>query len=310
MLTIVYQTNRMNPRAEWFFESLERETGGNYQDIKIVMVDFHYGKPLRKPQCKLPPHFVHVAPKPTVWQGKHRLTARDYFAASNSRNTGICHAENGWIAFVDDLSVLLPGWLAAVRLAMAENYIVLGAYRKMKKLVVEKGEVKSYEDFPPGVDTRWNILGKQGEAVPCGGDRLFGCSLAAPVEAFLSINGFDEDCDSMGAEDYIAGMMMEHQGYRFRYDLRMLTYESEEAHFEDAPFLRIIKKMVPERVGQKDASHVMLNWVRTGGRTRSPGYFGAGGLRELRTKILAGEPFPICQVPQHDWRDGQPLIDM
>lgn len=309
-LTIAYLTCRMNPRFEWFFQSLERETGGDYIGIKVVVVDHHFGKPLRHPKCKLPENMVHTAPKPTVWNGPHRLTTQDYFAASNARNTAVCHADNGYIAFVDDLSVLLPGWLNAVREAMAGGYIVLGCYKKMNKLVVENGEVKSFEDFPPGVDTRMAIIGKPGQAVPCGGDRLFGCSFAAPVEALLQVNGSDEDCDAMGGEDYILGMMLEHHGWKLRYDMRMMTYESEEAHSEDPPFKRVYKALVPPQPQHKDSSHLMLYWVRDGGRKRAPNYFGPDGIRGLRQKILAGEPFPICQIPEHHWPDKQPLREM
>lgn len=296
----------MEPRIEWFFDSLQNETKEDYRDIKVVVVDFW-----AEERKLLNPHaaITHVPPKPTVWQGRHRLTRENYFAASNARNTAICLAEDGWIAFVDDVSVLLPGWLEAVRRGMAENYIVLGAYKKVKDLVVTQGEVKSFTPFPPGVDSRWGS-GDETRAVPAGGSWMFGCSMAGPVEAFLQINGFDEDCDSMGSEDYIAGMMLEQNGWAFRYDRRMLTYESEELHHVEAAFKRIIKARTERsRFAEIDASHTILNRVREG-RKAAPNYFGEGGLRTLRKKILNGEPFPIVQIQEHDWRDGQAIREM
>src|SRR3954452_25399797 len=123
---------------------------------------------------------------------------------------------------------------------MAEGYIVLGAYRKVFDLEVHEGEVVHFRDHPGGWDSRWNKGGAE-RPVPMDGGSLFGCSLAAPVEAFLKINGWDEDCDSKSTEDYTAGIMLQHAGYDLRYDRRMLSLESEEAHDEDPPYPRIIK---------------------------------------------------------------------
>jgi hypothetical protein len=325
MLTIAYFTNRKNPRLQWFFDSLHRETGGNYRGqraqgterIRVVVVDFYAYTAIAQEHR---PYQINgdrmkegggelwvTQPKPTVWQGQHKLTSVDYFCPSNARNTAIALAPDGYIAFVDDLSVLLPGWLSAVREAEAGGYIALGAYKKQLKMVVEGGDIKSFDPYSNGVDSRWSAGADH--PVPAAGSWMFGCSLAAPVQAFLDINGFDEDCDSMGGEDYLAGMMLERAGYRLMYDRRMLTYESEEAHHEDPPFKRIIKIHRGAHPGCKDASHAILQQVQ-GGRNRAPNYFGPEGLAGLRRRALAGEPFPICQIPQHDWRDSQPLAEM
>ena len=109
----------------------------------------------------------------------------------------------------------------------------------------------------------------------------------------------------MGFEDCIMGIMLEHNGWQVLYDRRMLTWESEEAHHEEQPFLRIIKK-----TPLPDASWAILNPVQSGERKRAPNYFDPPGITGLRQKILAGQPFPIQQIPQHDWRDGQPLSEM
>jgi hypothetical protein len=319
-LTIAYLTNRKNPRLRWFFDSLHRETGGNYTGIRVVVVDYWFHD-----RCNVWPEahdvaawadriikaggdYFHGSPKPSVWQGPHRLTTRDYFAASNARNTALCLAPDGFIAYVDDLSVLMPGWLTAVRDAMAGNYVVLGAYKKQKQLVVENGEVQSFEEFPAGVDSRWG-RGRDDGPVVAAGSWLFGCSVAGPVEAWLRINGWDEDNDSMGGEDYACGIMLERAGYQIRYDRRMLTYESEEAHHEERPFLRVIKKHRGANAACPDASHWMLQAVMRD-RHRAPNYFGPEGIRGVRAQVLAGEPFPITQIPQHHWPDGQPLSEM
>lgn len=317
MLTIAFFTSRKEPKIEWFFDSLHRETGGNYDGIKVVIVDLWepYRLKLGSSAVHFPetrgflgvkvPH-IHVSPKPCVWQGDHRLTEEDWFAASNARNTAICLAPDGWIAFVDDLSVLLPGWFAAVREAMAgpQNKIICGSYRKVLKLEVADGNVKSFDDHPGGHDNRAAHVTGSGPH-PCAGNWLYGCSLAAPVEAFLGINGFPEAlCDGLGFEDVIAGIMLEKRGYTFAYDRRMMTYESEELHAQ----LPVMKRS-DYGVSPEDKSHAVLRIAQQGDGWH-PNYFGPEGLRGLRQRVLAGEPFPVMQIPQHEWWTGTPLKDL
>jgi hypothetical protein len=316
-LTIAYFTSRKQPMIEWFFGSLERETGGDYSGIGLVIVDFYafdrFGEGDRD---KLPEFDSYLAkfngpirytkPKSTVWQGKHRRTKVDWFAAANARNTAICLAPDGWIAFVDDLSVLLPGWLTRVREAMKgpQNRITCGAYRKVRDLVVKDGEVISYTDNPPGNDNRLAHVKGDGPH-ECGSNWLYGCSLAAPVEAFLVINGFPEAlCDGMGFEDVIAGIMLGKKGYSFVYDPRMMTFESEELHAQ----LPVMKRS-DYGVSPNDKSHAILNIAVTGDGWH-PNYFGEEGIRGLRQRVLAGEPFPICGVPEHEWYSKTRLEDL
>lgn len=298
MLTIAYITCREDPKIGWFFDSLKRQILPE-DEIEVVVVS-HYELSWLNPPIYDGVTFT--KPKPTVWQGEYRLTARNYFAPSNSRNTAICLAPDGWIAFVDDLSVLLPGWLSAVREAMKGKKIILGAYKKMKNLFVENGEAQSFTEFQAGLDSRWNS-GRIEGPVPAAGGWLFGCSFAAPVEALLKVNGLDENCDSCGGEDYCLGIRLENAGYEFIYDLRMLTYESEEHHYIGEPFIRMDKGKSP-----KDKSHALLNMALKS--KYAPNYFGEGGIRSLREKILRGQSFPIPQIPDRDFFDGQKLSEM
>ncbi len=303
---------------EWFFDSLDRETKGNYEGIKVVVVDFWFDQrnnewidahAMNDAALRIKAGggvFVAGPPKPSVWQGPHRRTQVDWFAAGSCRNTAICLAPDGWIAFVDDLSVLLPGWLSRVRAAMEgpQNRITCGAYRKVKDLVVRAGEVISYTNFPPGNDNRLAHVVGDGPH-ECGSNWLYGCSLAAPVEAFLSINGFPEAlCDGLGFEDVIAGIMMGKKGYNFVYDPRMMTFESEELHAQ----LPIMKRS-DYGVSPNDKSHAVLNIALTGNGWH-PNYFGEAGIRGLRQRVLAGEPFPVERVPEHEWYVGTRLEEL
>ena len=104
MITFIYSTCRKHPRFEWFIDCLERQC----KDIKIqvVLVDFELqydSTRLDRYQNKF--DFIHVTPKPSAFQGKYRLSNRDYFAASIPRNTGVCYAKYDYLIFVDDLSI-------------------------------------------------------------------------------------------------------------------------------------------------------------------------------------------------------------
>lgn len=311
MITFSYFTNRKEPKIHWFFDSLAREAKQlGLTSAKLVVVDFYALSPRRKEifQMKydrsgLEFDYIHVPPKPSVWQGPHRLTKSDFFAAANARNTALCLAPDGYLVCADDLAVLLPGWLTEVLLAHSDGHVAAGAYMKVRELKVRKGQVIHYQQFPEGIDTRYGRLADPKEPHIIGGGELYGASMGAPVEALLRINGWDEDCDSMGSEDYICGMMLEHHGYPARYHPKMMTYESEELHYKDTPMSRIIKPMK----GVKDATWQMLNWVKGGARRYATNYQSMSDTRDL---VLGGGEFPIIQCPEHDWRDGQPLREM
>lgn len=318
-LTIGYFTGRHDSKLEWFADSLRRSIGDdNTLGVRIVVVDF-WAQPMpgwpeeavldRKQVVRSLLSgfdFIYVAPKPTVWQGRFRLTKQDWFAASNARNTAVCLSPGDWIAFVDDLSVLLPGWLTRVREAMQHpRRITCGAYRKVKDLVVNGGTVTSFTDHPGGHDNRLAHVQGPGPH-PCAGNWMYGCSLVAPVEAFLSINGFPEAwCDGMGFEDCVAGIMLDKKGYSFVYDPRMMTYESEELHHQ----LPVMKRS-DYGVSPNDKSHAVLNAARSGPGWWHPNYFGEEGIRGLRARVLAGEPFPIVQIPAHEWFTSRPLGEL
>jgi glycosyltransferase involved in cell wall biosynthesis len=314
-LTIAYITSRANSRITWFLDSLKKQ-GGFSSDVSVVVVD-RVGNSMAvieqllgvecsvpiKPEERWNGAFIRVTrPKPCVWQGEHRLTKEDWFAASNARNTALCLALDGWIAYVDDLSVLLPTWLDAVKEAMRENWLVCGAYKKVKNLVVEDGLVKSFEEFPGGIDARWN-RGSDSKAVPIGGHEMFGCSCAMPVEALLQINGWPEVADGLGFEDCITGIVLNNAGYGFRYDRRMCTYESAEAHEEEPSLKKRDKGKSP-----LDKSHAVLRIAKQS--KNWPNFFGPEGIRGLRQRVLDGEAFPIMGIPTRDWYDGALISEM
>jgi hypothetical protein len=325
MLTVAYVTNRAQPMLEWFLESLQNELAQHeYHNgfFEVIVVSKEQLVTPVFPQISDDSFVLNnykgkhykfnirfVEPKPSVWQGRYRLTKQDFFDASGARNSALCHAQDGHILFLDDLSVLMPGFMSAVLQHMQSDKIALGAYRKVKELVVENGLVKSFtpslneKGIDVGIDSRWN----HGSDVPvvAAGSWLFGCSLLAPVDALIKVGGWPEAiCGGMGSEDSIMGIMLQNSGNQFVYDRRMLTYESEEHHHFGTVMRRDDKGISPN-----DKSHAALN-MALGGMKFHPNHFGDEGIIGLRKRILAGEAFPIPKIPQHDWYDGQPLSEM
>lgn len=312
LITIGYLTSRKDPKLEFFLRTLKRETRNSAGGIQLIVVDFclndddgtrkKWLENLAKTDGPDGLEILHVPPKPCVWQGKHRKTVQHHFAASNARNTVFALAKNDFVACVDDLSALLPGWLDNALHARHHGYVALGSYKKVLKLDVNADGAISFEHFQPGVDSRWNLGSDLGirEAT---GSYMFGCSFALPVEFAMAVNGFDEICDGTGFEDVEFGCRLERASCKIFYNRNMCTYESEEGHGAEGN-----QKFVRE--SKMTTCGLMSDWWIKNNRIDSRETWTIGNkfnLRELRTHMLAGGEFPIPEEPKHDWRDGKPL---
>jgi GT2 family glycosyltransferase len=328
MISIVYSSSRWDSKIEWFLDALFLQTTPkDREELEIIFVDRHlwddgvemvtdslvdvtskwmYPKRRREFIDKNAGRFncVHLPPKPCSWQGPWRLTKEEWFAASNSRNTGIAVAKHNFLAFADDLSLPKERWFASVLRACEVGLVTCGAYQKVKKMEVENGTLKSHEYFAGGVDNR--IGNTNGNLTNCTGNWLYGCSFVSPLQALLDVNGFDENCDGMGFEDCILGFRMENHGYRFRYDPDLFTYESEELHHLDKAMRREDKGLSP-----KDKSHAMLDEARVTKRAVNH-HLGAGGILEIRERYKKEQRLvlPIYPGPIKDWYDQQPIGEM
>jgi hypothetical protein len=316
MISVVIVTSRKDNRLEWLFESIARQIPqGEQNQFQFIVVDRFADEEGRKEATKikfqvafgLDSNFVHLSPKPTPWQGSSRLTKEEYFSPANARNTGLCLAKGEYVIFADDISVALPTWLAAAQNIVSRGEIALGAYRKVKSMEVSDGLIKAFEDHPSGHDCRWHI-GRDDSDVEVPPGMLFGCSVGGPIEAFLSVNGFDERCDAMGigGEDTMMGLMLQRRGHKLMYSRRMLTYESEELHHIEQPLKRVIQKIE----GREDASWEMLRKVRDTNCDYAPNYFPDGGIRLLRGKMLNGQAEWPAPLPEHEWYSGRKLSEL
>jgi hypothetical protein len=310
-LSIVYLTSRKQSCVQWFVDSLHRQTPHVADiNIQLVFVDtriWYDGEPRRKEFANAVAgrfDFTHTPPKDTVWQGPRRLTTQDYFCASSARNTGCMYAKHEYLLFVDDLSVLMPGWLENALHAAENGYVVCGAYKKVKKLVVEDGIATSYEEFAGGIDSRWS-MGSPSGIVKWTGSALYGCSFGCPTDGFLRVNGFDEMLDGQSGEDYDFGIRIERAGYSVFYNRNMLTLESEELHGQ----LPVMKRVIKHKEGSPDASVICLNRVlnETQRIRTMQEYYDLATERQL---VLAGSEPTFINAPQHHWFDGMPLSEM
>jgi len=306
--TIAYMTNRRDPHFDWFLQSLERQCMPQHQ--QVIIVDFYADEPGRKESVQELNHgfkITHVTPKPSLWQGKHKITKGECFDAGNARNTALCLAREMHIAWVDDVSVLTPNWYSRVLAATARNAITLGSYRKVYNLEVENGLVVDVTDNPIGHDVRRSHVRDLTKVTPCDPRWLFGCSLVAPVETMLDLGGWPEQlCAGTGYEDCVMALVVRNNGIRTVFDPVMMTVESEEAHHIDVPFLRWDPcKGDPNANPKDDKSHAMLR-IGAGWKKTENGY----DIRELRNHVLLGGEFPVPTGPTTEWFTGTPLTEI
>lgn len=325
--SVAYFTNRLEPQFEWFVEALSEQAANDLSEIQLVLVDYWLapGHPHKIPDgrraymasvvdgmCS----FLHIPPKPTPWQGAHRQTSRDWFAASNARNTALIVADGRTFVGVDDLSVPLPGWWDQVRHSAEHGYLGMGSYRKVRDLVVEGGRVVRYRDDGDGIDSRWNT-GSDGGIVPAPGHHLFGCNMALPLEVALKVDGFESWCDRIGSEDTDFGMRVQRTGCPCYYNRNQCTLECADGH-EREPSLKRDKCRVPaERLPKAlegafpqglDSDHVLVKaLISDGGRTQPLERNDLKGQRELWRKEGRFME-PACGA--YDWASGLSLSQL
>lgn len=325
--SVAYFTNRREPHFEWFVDAFMQQAKDDLKETQLVLVDYwltpgHPHQPIPGRMERMDDlvdgrcYFLHIPPKPTSWQGAHRQTKHDWFAASNTRNTALIVADGKTFVGVDDLSVPLPGWWDQVRHSAAHGYLAMGAYKKVRQLTVERGQVLNYLDDGKGHDSRWGT-GHDGGISTSTGAMLYGCNFALPLEAALRVDGFDEWCNRIGAEDYDFGMRVERAGVRAYYNRNMMTLESSEGHEIEPSFKRDKCRVPADRLPKSlegafpnglDSDHVMIKaLIADGGRTQPLERNDLKGQRELWRKegrFLE----PACGA--YDWASGLSLSQL
>lgn len=297
-LTICYVTARHEPKLEWFLDSLDRETGKDYSNTKIIVVDTLLWSRKDITLYNGDKNLIMVEPKPTIWQGKHRITKEDWWAKCNAMNTGIALCDTEWIAFVDDRSVLSHGWLQCVQDSMIHGYAVCGSYEKRANLKVENGEVLDGGELL-GLDIRTQ------RGFPHRTADWYGGSGALPLEWCLRVNGFPEDItDGLGFEDIAFGILLRNNHLEMRYDSRMRIIE-DRTPTEIGGALKRASKPSPNDDKYQAKDYRILSIM--GASTTSGNSY---DLTDLRQRVLRGEPFPPPTASHKDWFDGEEISQM
>jgi hypothetical protein len=317
MLTIAYFTCRKNPMIEMFFRSLRRECKGDFSMLDVIVVDYYAAeigrqewmeKLLIENGCEKLTNFRHVEPKPNVWNGRFKKTKRDYFNAANSRNTAFALCRTTAIACIDDLSAMKTGWLDNALHASDGGYCSLGMYKKVLDLAVDMEGNLSFQEQEGvvGRDSRWH-LGNDDGIVEAQGVWMFGCSFVIPIESVLKVNGIDEICATVGMDDGEFGARLGRTGLKFYLNKNLFTYEDEKAHFAEGN-QAFIREAIPYRGNQE----LMTDWYIYNRNIKGNSVWTEGNdfnLKELREKVLAGEPFPM-PTTEFCWRTGKRLEEL
>jgi hypothetical protein len=319
-ISIVYSTHRTEPRFHWFADSLAAQLDGDAPEV-VVVDGLHSPEREHAMTATVAGRFPFraVPPKPTPYNGPHRLTRLEYFAAASARNTGIVHATRPYLVFVDDLSVLMRGWWDEVTLAADTGTVVVGCYHRQRAMRVEHGTLVSSIETAEGLDSRWE-LGEEGAYVEVSGGHVFGSNFCAPRELLLAVNGFDEHCSAVGAEDYHLGIRLEWAGAHILLSHDLLMIESDDGRENQAELVRLDKVLGEEAYlarlrdfgverrsteGNFDVSHLLLDILYGTREIRSRGNY-----YDLANLVPDDLPGLVERFPTHDWVDGQPLAEM
>jgi len=281
-LSICYLTGRAEPHLEWVLQAIRKQRRKE-DKIELVVVDA-----LERSQRDLTSdvsgveHLVVVAPKPNLWQGRHRVTSRDFWAKSQAANTAICRARYDYVAFLDDRCILGDRWLATIR----DGY--------QKRTAVQAG---AYERIPGAgqkeIDHRLQLHpnGKK----RCDGGWLYGCTFALPLAWALKVNGFEEGMDGLAQEDCMFGFQLVNAGYRIDFVPSLFVTLHREPYAEHA--------YERERGGDK----LLAAQERFQKRKRTEF---TPDLRVLRSRLRAGADFPMPDFGNLDWYDGRLIQDL
>lgn len=320
-IDIVFATGREEPSFDWFADGLARQLGDG-DDVRVIVVDAYFSpERTRRFAREAGERFAlrHSPPKPSPWQGPHRFTRAEYFAAASARNTGLVLACAPYVVFVDDCSVPMPGWWAGIKRAAAAGAIVTGAYRRAADMRVEAGVLVDAQVEAGGHDTRWSF-GDDAGPVPAAGNHLYTPSMGAPRESLVSINGFDEMCDSTACEDWQLGVRLANTGATILYDRSMMTVEHEGHQRVGRPLLRVDPELPADAymsrlagfgvhrrtvAGRHSCTAMIADIVYgTGSGATHGNYY------HLNTLTEAGFPDTIRRFPTHRWFDDVPLASL
>lgn len=285
-ITIGYITAREQPQLNWLIDGLEQQARSG-DKIELIVVDA-LGRPAKDigfREIKAITKLIETRPKPSLWQGPHRITAHDFFANANARNTAIVLCSTDYICFLDDRCRLDSGWLDQIRRGEKKREsVICGPYDK-------------HEDWGVSVDHRRQNApqGKQN----CGGGWCYGGNFALPLKWLLEVNGCEEGCDPVGLEDCVLGHMLENVGRRIDFIVEMSVRQDRGGFVHPLNFPRQDKGLAPN-----DKSHALRDRFFPRKRTEF-----TPDLKELRKLVDKKKKLPVPDPngDHRDWYDGSSI---
>jgi hypothetical protein len=204
--------------------------------------------------------------------------------------------------FVDDSSVLLPGWLKAHTHAATHEYVLCGLMCKRAHLEVsDEGTVLRADEIQGGADPRLELFSDY-DVSRCEGGLLYGGTFSVPLEYALRVNGQDEIYDAIGAEDCDFGMRLERAGAPIIANRTCRILEdagNSSAPIESLPrfdeFAELCRQLFDRLRREQDRVAAIGNLF---------------DLRTLRDDVLAGGGFPAPVGPKTYWPDGRSLTEI
>lgn len=294
-LSIGFLTGRERPRLEWALDDIAAQAKPD-DEIQLVVIDAaehvrthnvvddHVRDSLARASMV---SLLIVPVRPNIWQGRHRVTASDWWSTAASRNTFLCVAEHDYIAFLDDCCHLGPAWMETVRAAQRSRSVLTGSFEKTRGTVTDH----RLAQFPRG-------------RKDCTGAWLYGCTFCLPLEWALHVNGFEEGCDGSAGEDYMFGLMLDRQAKRIDFEPDLHVIQDREVGDESC--VHAFRKM-DKGSGLQSKNAIAI--TRFGSRSRTEF---TPDLREIRARLAAGESWsvPDPNGDHRDWYDGQLIREL
>lgn len=129
-----------------------------------------------------------------------------------------------------------------------------------------------------------------------------------PLEWCLAVNGFSELADGFGYEDHLFGITLFNRGFPLYYDSRMKIIEDRTPGEIDGALKRANKGVAPNDKGAAIVSMFGV-WSDSEGvpaiDSKNP-----FNIRQMRSSVLEGNPFPPPTSPDRDWFDNQLISEM
>jgi len=302
LLSVIVITARAQPQIETLMRAIDAQAVSG-DVIELVLVDF-LGRSFTDldldntwlaQRTARPAHIGSVKlckPKPTPYQGEHRVTSRDLHAIANARNTGFIVSSMPYLAFLDDRVTLGARWLETIR-----EYAKRGDDDRAIAGPCDRHE------FGARVRDDRRLRSPNGRG-DCPGDWLYGGNFALPRALYELVNGCEEGTDPCGRQDRVLGMMLRNNGVRIDFLTSMGVVFDRDTANKPHPFPRL-------RPGVPPADKARAILKRYGGRMRTDPAT-TPDLKAMRRIILAGGKFPshAFTADSRDWFDNTRFGDL